>query len=590
MRNPTITRAVVAASKGTTVTSGDRNVASRNSTPVTTDARPVRAPSATPAADSIYAVFDDVLAAPPAAAAIESTSRISRVRGGLPFLSIRPPSWPTATMVPMVSKKSVNISVKTNSSAVTMPTSCHEPSRSKWPSSPKSGAPTTLSGSTGTFSPQPLGCLPPIDGPACTIASTMIARIVVPMMPIRMPPLTLRTTSTSIASRPITNTSVGQPSNLLSMPRPTGGTAAPVARTKPASTKPMSARNSPMPTPMAVFNWVGTAWNTAVRSPVSTRTVITRPSMTTRPIASAQVICGAISKATIALTPSPAASASGNRAITPIRIVITPATCAVAAASWVWSRWPFTPSAALPRISGLSTTMYAIVKNVASPPRTSRAYVEPRAVISKNLSIAELAVASCAFAMVASPRSGSPCARMLPDVREHLRQRADQRRLAYQKRSFDRVGPDLQRDHGRDPVEDHHFHGYATRRARLLPEVDQLGDRVQPAGAAERGAVVDHAVGHPGEQPVSFDQVDRVAGGVRGFVDAEHFAAGATLHPVHHPADLVGTTQHLGRPLRGESHRRGTAQRRGRPRPVDPGTPGQHLGGGLGSDLGGVPG
>ena len=34
-------------------------------------------------------------------------------------------------------------------------------------------------------------------------------------------------------------------------------------------------------------------------------------------------------------------------------------------------------------ISGFSTTMYAIVKNVASPPRTSRATVDPRAEIEK---------------------------------------------------------------------------------------------------------------------------------------------------------------------------------------------------------------
>ena len=50
-----------------------------------------------------------------------------------------------------------------------------------------------------------------------------------------------------------------------------------------------------MPTPIAVFSWVGTARNTAVRSPVSTRMAISTPSMTTRPIASAQVISGAIS-------------------------------------------------------------------------------------------------------------------------------------------------------------------------------------------------------------------------------------------------------------------------------------------------------
>ena len=62
----------------------------------------------------MYDVLLDTLAAPPAAAATESTSRISLVRGGMPSSSSRSPSWPTATIVPIVSKKSVISSVKTN--------------------------------------------------------------------------------------------------------------------------------------------------------------------------------------------------------------------------------------------------------------------------------------------------------------------------------------------------------------------------------------------------------------------------------------------------------------------------------------------
>ena len=50
IRKPTRTSAGTAASLGTIATSGAKNVASRNSTPVTTLARPVRAPSATPEA------------------------------------------------------------------------------------------------------------------------------------------------------------------------------------------------------------------------------------------------------------------------------------------------------------------------------------------------------------------------------------------------------------------------------------------------------------------------------------------------------------------------------------------------------------
>jgi hypothetical protein len=81
------------------------------------------------------------------------------------------------------------------------------------------------------------------------------------------------------------------------------------------------------------------------------------PSITTRPIASAQVISGAISYATSAFTPSPAASASGNRATTPIRMVSTPATRAVPAARAAIGSFAPSPSTPLPRISGLRTTM-----------------------------------------------------------------------------------------------------------------------------------------------------------------------------------------------------------------------------------------
>ena len=49
-------------------TSGAKKVVNRNRTPVTTEAKPVRAPSPTPEADSIYEVFEDTDPAPPAAA------------------------------------------------------------------------------------------------------------------------------------------------------------------------------------------------------------------------------------------------------------------------------------------------------------------------------------------------------------------------------------------------------------------------------------------------------------------------------------------------------------------------------------------
>ena len=110
-----------------------------------------------PAALSMYDVLLEVLAAPPAAAAIESTSRISLAFGGVPCSSSRPPSWPTATIVPMVSKKSVIKSVKMNISTTSQPARPDASSTLNWPSSDRSGRSTTVFGSSGTFSDQPFG-------------------------------------------------------------------------------------------------------------------------------------------------------------------------------------------------------------------------------------------------------------------------------------------------------------------------------------------------------------------------------------------------------------------------------------------------
>jgi len=75
--------------------------------------------------------------------------------------------------------------------------------------------------------------------------------------------------------------------------------------------------------------------------------------------------------------PRPVARANGKLATAPINIVKIPAIKAVAAAiaarlgaSPPPKNFPFV-SCVKPKISGFSTTMYAIVKNVTSPPRTS---------------------------------------------------------------------------------------------------------------------------------------------------------------------------------------------------------------------------
>ena len=117
---------------------------------------------------------------------------------------------------------------------------------------------------------------------------------------------------TIMASSPSTKTSVGQPDSAPPTPSSTGTGGFCVRRTNPASTSPTSAMNRPIPTLMAVRSAAGTALNTARRTPVSTRIVMITPSITTRPMASAQVICEATANATNALSPSPVARASGK--------------------------------------------------------------------------------------------------------------------------------------------------------------------------------------------------------------------------------------------------------------------------------------
>ena len=166
-----------------------------------------------------------------------------------------------------------------------------------------------------------------------------------------------------VRNSPRAKITIGQPTRVPPSPRVTGTGPVPVRRTNPASTSPIRAMNSPIPTEIAIFNWAGTALNTAVLNPVKTRIVIIIPSRTINPMASAQVICEAIPTATKVFRPKPVAIASGYLPITPMRMVKTPAIRAViAATSARFGASPppmYFPSASLerPMISGLSATM-----------------------------------------------------------------------------------------------------------------------------------------------------------------------------------------------------------------------------------------
>ena len=161
----------------------------------------------------------------------------------------------------------------------------------------------------------------------------MIERTVAATTPISIAPLTLRTKRTIIKIRPNPKTMIGHPTSFPSSPRVTGTGPVPgVLRTNPASTSPINAMKRPIPTEIAILSCCGTARKTAVRNPVSTRTVMIIPSRTINPIASAQVELCAIPTATNVFRPRPVASANGKFASAPISSVKRPAISAVIAA------------------------------------------------------------------------------------------------------------------------------------------------------------------------------------------------------------------------------------------------------------------
>ena len=90
-------------------------------------------------------VFDDALAAPPAAAANESTSRTRFMLGSRPSSFRNPASSPNPTAVPIVSKKSESMTVTTAAIAAATPIVEKNPNENS-PTRLKSGVDVTESG------------------------------------------------------------------------------------------------------------------------------------------------------------------------------------------------------------------------------------------------------------------------------------------------------------------------------------------------------------------------------------------------------------------------------------------------------------
>ena len=147
--------------------------------------------------------------------------------------------------------------------------------------------------------------------------------------------------------------------------------------------------NRPIPIVMPCLSASGIAFMIISRRPVTTRSMITTPYITHMPMACGHVIWGATCEEITPETERPAARASGTLPTKPMRSVVRAAAKAVAV---MRAFWPImSPATSLPdRIRGLSSRMYAIAMKVVTPPRTSRATVDPRSDMWKYRSSQDL--------------------------------------------------------------------------------------------------------------------------------------------------------------------------------------------------------
>ena len=238
---------------------------------------------------------------------------------------------PTATAVPIVSKKSVMKRAKITGISATVSAASRFDGSSASPiveKLPDSGMSATPSGPSRT----------PKISPRIVAATT--PRITAPRWP--------RAISTMPMKMPASATS-GGPVSRLPRPMPVAG----LLTTIPPSRSPTSVMKRPMPTPIESFSGSGTARMTAVRRPASTRMTAITPSTTTIAIPTCQSSPRPrmMSNATTALIPRPGARASGRFAHRPM------ASVAIAAASAVAVATASNGSPAAERIAGLTKRM-----------------------------------------------------------------------------------------------------------------------------------------------------------------------------------------------------------------------------------------
>ncbi len=175
----------------------------------------------------MYDVLLDTDAAPPAAAATESTTRMRWVFGGLPSSSSRSASAPTATIVPMVSKKSASSRVKTKQRGGEDADLAPAAEQAELAQQPEvRGVDQAVRAVVGTFRPQPFGLTCPrhsTAGPMSTRPRPGSPGRFRRGSPIRIAPLTLQHPHDDQREQDRrTKTSIGQPPSRPPMPSSTG--------------------------------------------------------------------------------------------------------------------------------------------------------------------------------------------------------------------------------------------------------------------------------------------------------------------------------------------------------------------------------
>ena len=358
IKKPTSTSAGAVAKTGIAENSGEKNNAIVKSTETDNAVSPVFPPTAMPAALSMYVVTVDVPSTAPTTVPAASDKNTCFMRGSFPSLSISSAFSDRPMIAPIVSNTSTN----KNANIITINSKIPTPK----PELTCLRAENTVNPVTGGGSEKkPEGIRECIPASASTTYRPVSWQIMpashVNIIPHSSAPLTFKLNSAIVITTPArVRTTV----MLLKSPGVTGASGI-FATTTPPLTRPINEINRPIPAPTASFRFFGIASNMASRTLRSESIINSTPSTNTAISAICQPNVRPIVNAKNALIPIPGAAANGYLAYIASISVVKIEERAVAVNTAPQSI-PVTLS-----MLGLTTRIYAIVKNVVSPASSS---------------------------------------------------------------------------------------------------------------------------------------------------------------------------------------------------------------------------